>query len=118
MFSRHSAEIRITNNTERILYVKTMKIESSNSEKYGKVGIINADAAHTIYIKESGSYYLKIKAVHKNKKPVYSKGKQFRVYVGNDGHSILTISYSINESLPEAVSGKFISEEEFMSNSE
>lgn len=62
---------------------------------------------------------LKTKATYPNKKPVYKKGDPFKVYVGSDGYSVLTISFTIKESaLPDSMGGKQISESEFESDND
>jgi len=115
----HPAELRIKNTSQRHLTVKIMKQTSGNrGNKYTTVNI-SKQSNKTINISETGNYYLKTKAVFLGKDPVYKKGDPFKVYVGSDGYSVLTITFSIQESsLPNPLSGKQISKSDFDSDSD
>jgi hypothetical protein len=71
---------------------------------------------HTCYFPQTGQYYLKTKASLAGRDPLYKKGDYFRVYVGNDGYSEITVTYSITESNINISSGKTISKSEFDRN--
>ncbi len=111
----HPAELRIQNNSERQL---TLKVMTGEGKKHATTHV-GSNSVKTIDIYRSGSYYLKIKATYPKRKPVFKKGIPFRVRVGKDGYSVLTISYSIKESaLPNPMSGEQISESEFEKDSD
>ena len=81
--------------------------------------IVDSNSSKTINIQRTDNYNFKTKATYPGRKPVFKKGNPFRVYVGIDGYSILTITFSIQESnLPDPMSGKQISEAEFESDSD
>ena len=51
------------------------------------------------------------------KDPVYTKGNPFRVYVGRDGYSVLTVTYTFTETyVQNALDGRQISKVEFDRN--
>lgn len=106
----HPAELKIENKSERKMEIKVIELNKNN--KLTQV-TISARNNVTIPIHETGKYYLKVKAIYPNREPIYSKGNPFEVYVGYDGYSVLTISYSVNESSLDPLSGKTISKEEF-----
>lgn len=106
----HPAELRIVNDSQRQFTVKVMK---ETGEKYATVSI-DSNSSKTIEIDQTGNYYLKTKAVYPGKRPIFKKGDPFKVYVGSDGYSVLTITFSIKETaLPDPMSGEQISETEF-----
>ena len=115
----HPAELRIKNTSQRHLTVKIMKQTSGNRGiKYTTV-YINSQSNETININETGNYYLKTKAVFSGRDPVYKKGDPFKVYVRSDGYSVLTITFSMQESsLPDPLSGKQISKSDFDNDSD
>lgn len=53
----------------------------------------------TTTFSETGSYYLKTKAITQSKNPIYKKGEAFSVYNGSDGYSVLTLTIQIQESI-------------------
>jgi len=111
----HPAELHIENSSQRQL---TVKIMTMSGRKYNIVAI-GSHSTKAINIHQTGNYYLKIKATYPNRRTVFKKGNQFEVYVGNDGYSVLTISFSIQESeLSDPMSGEQISESEFDRDSE
>jgi len=115
----HPAELRIKNTSQRHLTVKIMKQTSGNKGKKYTTVNISKKSNKTININETGNYYLKTKAVISGKDPVYKKGDPFKVYVGGDGYSVLTITFSIQESsLPNPMSGKQISKSDFDNDSD
>ncbi len=114
----HPAELHIKNTSQRHLIVKVMKQTSENSaEKYAIVRI-NSQNSETLNIKKTGYYYLKTKAVLTGRDPVYKKGDPFKAYVGSDGYSVLTITFSMQESsMVNPLSGKHISKADFDNDS-
>jgi len=115
----HPAELRIKNTSQRHLTVKVMKQTHGNRGKKYTTVFISKQSNKTISINETGNYYLKTKAVISGKAPVYKKGDPFKVYVGRDGYSVLTITFSIRESsLPNLLSGKQISKSDFDNDSD
>ena len=110
----HPAELRIVNNSQRQLTVKVMKVITANESSKLITVEIDTLSTETINISETGNYYLKTRAVYPDRDPIYKKGDPFKAYVGSDGYSMLTITYSINESsLPNPMAGEQISKSEF-----
>ncbi|WP_250630044.1 hypothetical protein [Rhodoflexus caldus] len=106
-----SAELRIKNTSDRMLTVKVM---NSNNGRLFKKFIVYPRASYTEYFATTGSFFLKTKAEYPGREPVYEKGNPFRVYVGTDGYSVLTITYAIQESnVANPLEGKSISRQEF-----
>ena len=114
----HPAELKIQNNSVRHMVIKVMKQISDDGRavKYSTCEI-KPNGSVMIPIYKTGFYYLKTKAVHKKRPIIYSKGKAFKAYVGHDGYSVLTVTYTINEvdidSITNPLSGKKIRETEF-----
>jgi hypothetical protein len=106
-----SAELHIKNNSQRTMSIKVM---SSEGHKFSSATVYPW-SEEVFYFRSTGSYYLKTKATIQGKEPMYSKGKPFRVYVGSDSYSVLTITYTIKEvpNSEDPLSGKKISKEEF-----
>ncbi|MBL7778458.1 MAG: hypothetical protein JNK66_09225 [Chitinophagales bacterium] len=106
-----SAQLKIQNNSQRTLSIKVM---TSSNHRHSFV-TVSPWSNQTIYFASTGNFYLKTKATIQGKEPMFSKGKPFQVYVGSDGYSVLTITYSIKESAYSAdpLDGKKISKEEF-----
>jgi|GEM_PF-2081900 len=114
----HPAELRIINTSQRFLTVKVMKPTSGGGASVYSTVAISSQSNKTVNIDETGDYYLKTKAVSSGTEPVYKKGNPFNVYVGSDGYSVLTVTFSIQESaLPDPLSGNQISPSEFENNS-
>lgn len=109
------AELHIHNNSGRTLTVKIMKLESrfSTIDNLYSVLTVAPYQRATEYFSNTGYYYLKTKATKSGTEPMYSKGDAFEVYVGNDGYSVLTITYDIAESAINPLDGKQISRAEF-----
>lgn len=93
-FNVSNAELHIENNSNREMTVKVMNLYGG---KYSTFYIAPWSSA-TEYFSRTGNFYLKTKATLKDRDPVCEKGEPFEVYVGTDGVSILTITYSITES--------------------
>jgi hypothetical protein len=111
----HPAELRIKNDSQRQLTVKVM---TAAGQRYA-VASVESDSTETIDIHKTGEYYLKTKATLKGRQPVFRKGNPFKVYVGVDGYSVLTVTFSIQESdLHDPMSGRQISESEFETDSD
>lgn len=108
------AELHIDNNSGRTLTVKIMNDHfGANDHKYSTLSIEPYGSA-VEYFAQTGNYYLKTQATKKGTTPIYKKGDPFNVYVGRDGYSVLTITYSITESnVADPLGGKQISKAEF-----
>ncbi|MFN8286818.1 MAG: hypothetical protein U0V74_08705 [Chitinophagales bacterium] len=107
------AQLKIKNISLRTMTVKVM----FNSGGVYKTVTIEPYGSEIVYFNSTGYYYTKTKAVYPNKSTIYQKGKAFEVYNGSDGYSVLTITFSINEtSESEITGGKQISKEEFDKN--
>lgn len=114
----HPAELQIINKSQRFLTVKVMKQTPGDGASMYSTVTIGSQSNKTVNIDETGDYYLKTKAVSSGTEPVYKKGNPFKVYVGSDGYSVLTVTFSIQESaLPDPQSGYQISPSEFENNS-
>ena len=74
---------------------------------------INPQSNSIKYFPSTGYFYLKVKASRYGRPTAYTQGDPFRVYVGDDGYDVLTISYSIEESTLDPLSGETISQAEF-----
>lgn len=110
------ARIEIQNNSMRDMTVKVMKTNSSNGDLY-KIVHISPYGNQTVYFNETGHYFTKTKASLAGKKPVCRKGESFKVYNGTDGYSILTLTFTVEESAIHLSSGgSSISESEFDQN--
>lgn len=110
------ARIEIHNNSIRDMTVKVMKTNSSNGDLY-EIVYISPNAMKTVFFNETGHYFTKTKASLAGKKPVCRKGENFKVYNGTDGYSILTLTYTVEESAIHLSSGgSSISESEFDQN--
>ncbi len=107
------ARLEINNNSQRIMTVKVMKVDSGNGTLH-RIVEIPAHSSETIYFSETGYYFTKTKAILSGKKPVFRKGEQFSVYNGSDGYSVLTLTFTITESnVVQATGGKEITKSEF-----
>ncbi len=109
----HPAKLIIKNNSQRTLDIKVMEQYGGIERRYAKFSVDDFDE-HTEYFSNSGNYFLKIKASIPGKDPLYTKGNPFKVYVGEDGYSELTITYTLKESnSPNPLEGKRINKIEF-----
>lgn len=69
------------------------------------------------YFNESGKYFAKTKATMRSKDPIFQKESPFDVVNDEIGYSILTLTFSINESsIPQVIGGKGITQSEFEKN--
>lgn len=112
-----SAQARLTihNNSLRLMTVKVMK--GSGKGALHKTVSIGRNDSETIYFSESGYYFTKTKAVLVGKNPVFQKGQPFSVTNDRSGYSVMTLTFSITESLtPQLTGGKQISKTEFEQN--
>lgn len=107
----HPAEVRIVNQSQRTMQIKVMRNTSEGAVKYTDV-FIPANDEVGIAIYQTGNYYLKAKAEYTGRQPVYSMGDPFECYVGAGGYSVLTFTYTIDETSATA-EGKTISRNEF-----
>lgn len=111
------AELHLVNNSARNLAIKIMQKNGLAADTlYSNLSILPNGRA-TEYFSKTGYYYLKIEASLKDKESVYTKGNPFQAYIGTDGYSVLTITYSITESnAPNVLDGRRISKSEFERN--
>ena len=110
------ARLTIENNSQRSMTIKVMKGAAGKGILH-KTVTISAYDKETIYFSETGYYFTKSKAVLNGKEPVYQKGKPFKVYNGDDGYSVMTLTFSIRESsIPQVTGGQKISKSEFDQN--
>ena len=93
--------------------IKIMRSGSNGSSSLHSRLTIKPQSSGTKYFPTTGYFYLKIKASRYARPTVYTQGDPFRVYVGDDGYDVLTISYSIEESTLDPMSGETISQAEF-----
>ncbi|HLT73030.1 MAG TPA: hypothetical protein VKZ75_10280 [Cyclobacteriaceae bacterium] len=109
------AELHIDNNSMRTLEIKIMKGHPDRSTGLYTKFTINPYGRTTKYFSSTGDYFMKVKAMRPERKPAYSKGDPFRVYVGADGYSVMTITYSIQETTTSVnpLNGETISEAEY-----
>jgi hypothetical protein len=111
LLAQHPAEVRIVNQSQRTMQVKVMRNVNQGAVKYNEVFIpANRQAEMNIY--QTGSYYLKVKAEYPGRDPVYSEDDPFECYVGSDGYSELTFTYTIDERAVSA-EGRSISRSDF-----
>ncbi len=104
------AELHVVNHSSRQLTVKIMK---KSGARFSLLQI-GPQGRSTGYFEHTGEFFLKTKAVLSGKEILYKKGDPFRVLVGSGGYSILTITYSINESAASnPMDGEQISRDEF-----
>ncbi len=110
------ARLTIENNSMRTMTVKVMQ-GTDNDASLHEIVTIQANSSEKIYFSKSGYYFTKSKAVLNEKIPVYRKGQPFMVTNDDRGYSILTLTFTINESTtPQASGGKAISKSEFDKN--
>ena len=108
------AELHLVNNSARSLTIKVMQKNDSTADTMYSILSVSPNGQASEYFAMSGSFYLKSAASLQDKDTIYEKGNPFQVYVGNDGYSVLTITYSITESnVPNPLNGKRISKSEF-----
>ncbi len=106
-----AAEVRIVNQSQRTMEIKVMQNTNQGALKYYEASVpANGTAAIAIF--QSGTYYLKIKAEYPGREPVYSMGDPFECHVGSDGYSVLTFTYTIDESAA-SLEGRSITRGEF-----
>lgn len=112
--SAQKARLEIVNSSQRTLLIKVMKRSYGGNDRKHSTLAIQPGYRGTEYFSYTGDYYLKTKASKRGQKPIYEKGKPFEVYVGHDGYSVLTVTYSITEtSSYDPLDGDRISEAEF-----
>ncbi|MGA2904286.1 MAG: hypothetical protein ABSD98_10675 [Candidatus Korobacteraceae bacterium] len=92
----HPAEVQIVNRSQRTMEIKVMRNTNPGAVKYHEV-FIPANSQVDINIFQTGTYYLKAKAEFPGRDPVYSMGNPFECYVGPNGYSVLTFTYTIDE---------------------
>lgn len=107
------ARIDINNNSSRKMTVKVMRNDGFNGELFEQV-YISPYELKSVYFSQTGYYFTKTKAEKPGKDPVYRKGELFKVYNGDDGYSVLTLTFTIKESSTPIISGgKSITKKEF-----
>ncbi len=50
-----------------------------------------------VYLSQAGYYFTKTQTEISGKEPVYRKGELFKVFNGNDGYNVLTLTFTIKE---------------------
>ncbi len=108
-----NAELHINNTSNRTMDIKIMRSSSNGASSLYSRLKISPQSEGIEYFPTTGYFFLKIKASRYGQPIVYSKGDPFRVYVGSDGYDVLTITYSIEESTLDPLSGETISPAEF-----
>jgi hypothetical protein len=109
-----NAELHINNSSGRSM---TVKIMNSYTNRLHKTLELSPYEQSTAYFGSTGQYYCKTEARKYGREPIYEKGNAFEVYVGSDGYSVLTITFSVSESSSANVlSGNRISKGEFDKN--
>jgi hypothetical protein len=110
------ARLTIVNQSQREMIVKVMKVADVEDTLHGQIAIPPL-SSRTISFSDSGLYYAKTMATLAGRNPIYQKGQSFRVYVGRDGYSVLTLTFTIVESaVPQLTGGRPISSDEFDKN--
>lgn len=111
------AELHLVNTSARSLTIKVMEEITTRNDTLQSVLTVHPYSRKVEYFTKTGDYYLKTEASLAGKESIYTKGNPFRVYVGSDGYSVLTITYAITESTaPDPVAGSRISKIEFDRN--
>lgn len=108
------AELHLVNNSARNLTIKVMQKNSPSTDTLYSILSVTPFGRATEYFAQTGNYYLKTAASLQEKEIIYEKGNPFQVYVGTDGYSVLTITFSITESnVSDPLKGRRISKSEF-----
>ncbi len=107
------AELHINNQSDRSMEIKIMRDGTNGSGSIYSRMTIYPNSEGVKYFPTTGYYFLKVKASRSGRPDVFTKGDSFRVYVGSDGYDVLTITYSIEESTLNPLSGETISKTEF-----
>lgn len=107
------AELHINNNSDRTMEIKIMRSNADGSASLHSRLTINPQSNGIKYFPTTGYFFLKVKASRYGRPTAYTQGDPFKVYVGADGYDVLTISYSIEESTLDPLSGETISQAEF-----
>lgn len=109
-----NAELNVINKSGREMTVKIMNRYTNTLHKSFEIAPYKQS---TVYFAQTGQYYCKTEARIYGKDPVYQKGNAFKVYVGSDGYSVLTITFSVSEgSSANVLEGNKISKSEFDRN--
>ncbi|TNE53611.1 MAG: hypothetical protein EP344_14810 [Bacteroidetes bacterium] len=107
------AELRLVNTSERTLAIKVIQQTDTGGVLHASLTIPPLGRT-TEYFSQTGHFFLKTKAELQGRETVYTKGNPFKVYVGSDGYSVLTVTYSITESnTASPLEGQRISKSEF-----
>lgn len=109
-FAGESAQLTITNHSNRTLTVKVMK---QTGGLYTTL-YVGAQQSRTCHIAQQGYYYTKTKAEKTLSETIYSQDDAFFVQNNSQGYSVLSITYWIEESqYPPQSSGTRISKSQF-----
>jgi hypothetical protein len=109
-----SAELHIHNKSGRSM---TVKIMNKYTNRLHKTLELSPYEQSTTYFGITGEFYCKTEARMYGREPIYEKGNAFEVYVGSDGYSVLTITFSVSEgSSANILTGNRISKSEFDRN--
>ncbi len=111
-FASESAQLTITNRSNRTLTVKVMK---QTGGLYTTLHV-GAQQSRTCYIAQQGYYYTKTKAEKSFSETLYSQDNAFFVQNNSHGYSVLSITYWIEESQYPQSSGARISKSQFESD--
>jgi hypothetical protein len=76
--------------------IKVMRNTNQGAAKYDEAFVLPGRQG-LVSIFQTGTYYLKVKAVAPLRDPVYSMDDPFECYVGSGGYSVLTFTYTIDE---------------------
>jgi len=108
------AELHLINTSARTITAKVMQGHGPMEDTLYSTLSISPYGQANEYFAQSGNFYLKTAASLQDKETIYEKGNSFQVYVGADGHSVLTITFSITENnAPNPLVGRRISKSEF-----
>jgi hypothetical protein len=97
----HPALFKFDNTSDRFVEVKLMKMTGDSMDEASVYRVFSVDKGSigNIEISETGKYYFKTKGVRMGAENIYGiMTDVFNVYVGIEGYSVLTVTYSVEES--------------------
>jgi hypothetical protein len=107
------ARLIINNQSQRDMTVKVVRTTPFEDSLHTTMSVA-PHGEQTIGFSQPGEYFLKTMATLAGRDPIYQRGSTFRVYIGPDGYSVLTITFTIVESAtPQVMGGKQISRQDF-----
>lgn len=111
--ARAQARLTVVNQSSREMSVKIMRVGGDEDTLHGRMSI-PPQSRRTMTFSETGTYYAKTMATRFGEDPIFQRGQPFAVYVGRDGYSVLTLTFTITESaVPQIAGGRAISKNEF-----